>query len=229
MSKATEIIAKAKEEGRTFITEPEAYAILEEYGVKVAPWALCDSAQEAIEASDRIGYPVVMKVVSPQIVHKTEFGAVKVNITSSEEVKKAYSNLMKSALSHEGVEIMGILVSKMLKGLEIIVGSTRDPQFGPLLMFGLGGIFVEVFKDVSYRIAPLEEIDVEEMLSELKGSKLIHGFRGMEGVNIEDLKRVLISISTLLTDLQDILEMDLNPIFGNSTEVRVADARIILG
>jgi len=229
MSKATEIITKAKNEGRTFVTEPEAYAILEEYGVKVAPWALCDSAKTAVEEADRIGYPVVMKVVSPQIVHKTEFGAVKVNISSPQKVEEAYFQLMDSALDHEGVEVTGILVSKMLKGLEIIVGSTRDPQFGPLLMFGLGGVFVEVFKDVSYRIAPLEEIDVDEMLSELKGNKLIHGFRGMEGVNIEDLKRVLISISTLLTDLQDIAEMDLNPIFGNSTGVRVADARIILG
>jgi succinyl-CoA synthetase beta subunit len=229
MSKAKEIIAKAKKEGRSFVTEPEAYTILEEYGVGVAPWALCDSAQEAIEAADRIGYPVVMKVVSPQIVHKTEFGAVMIDLSSAKEVNEAYSKLMESALSHEGVEVTGILVSKMLKGLEIIVGSTMDPQFGPLLMFGLGGIFVEVFKDVSYRIVPLEEIDIEEMLSELKGSKLIRGFRGMEGVNIEDLKRVLISISTLLTDLQDIMEMDLNPIFGNSTEVRVADARIILG
>ncbi|HUV24643.1 MAG TPA: acetate--CoA ligase family protein [Methanomassiliicoccales archaeon] len=229
MSKATEIITKAKNEGRTFVTEPEAYAILEEYGVKVAPWALCDSAKTAVEEADRIGYPVVMKVVSPQIVHKTEFGAVKVNISSPQKVEEAYFQLMGSALDHEGVEVTGILVSKMLKGLEIIVGSTRDPQFGPLLMFGLGGVFVEVFKDVSYRIAPLEEIDVDEMLSELKGNKLIHGFRGMEGVNIEDLKRVLISISTLLTDLQDIAEMDLNPIFGNSTGVRVADARIILG
>jgi succinyl-CoA synthetase beta subunit len=229
MSKATEIITKAKNEGRTFVTEPEAYAILEEYGVKVAPWALCDSAKTAVEEADRIGYPVVMKVVSPQIVHKTEFGAVKVNISSPQKVEEAYFQLMDSALDHEGVEVTGILVSKMLKGLEIIVGSTRDSQFGPLLMFGLGGVFVEVFRDVSYRIAPLEEIDVDEMLSELKGNKLIHGFRGMEGVNIEDLKRVLISISTLLTDLQDIAEMDLNPIFGNSTGVRVADARIILG
>jgi succinyl-CoA synthetase beta subunit len=229
MSKATEIIAKVKGEGRTFVTEPEAYEILEDYGVQVAPWALCNSAQEAVEAADRIGYPVVMKVVSPQIVHKTEFGAVKINLSSSKEVKEAYSELIEISSGHEGIEVRGILVSKMLEGLEIIVGSTTDPQFGPLLMLGLGGIFVEVFKDVSYRIAPLEEIDVEEMLYELKGSKLIRGFRGMEGVNIEDLKRVLISISTLLTDLKDILEMDLNPIFGNSTGVRVADARIILG
>lgn len=229
MSKAREIIGKVRDEGRSFVTEPEAYAILEEYDIPVAPWELCHSEESAFEAAERIGYPVVMKVVSPQIIHKTEFGAVRVSISSPNEVKEAYSEMVASAESREGVEVTGILVTKMLEGLELIVGATEDPQFGPMLMFGLGGIFVEAFKDVSYRIAPLEEIDVMEMLSELKGSKLIYGFRGKEGVNIEALRQVLISISTLLVDLREIKEMDLNPIFADSKEIRVADARMILG
>lgn len=229
MSSSKRIIEAALSQGRDFLTEPQAYRILEEYGVPVAPWELSTSPNSAVAAAKRIGMPVVMKVISPQILHKTEFGAVKVGLSSSKEVEGAYRELMELALAHENVEVDGILVSKMLKGLEMIVGSTTDPQFGPLLMFGLGGIYVEVFKDVSYRIAPLGEIDVNEMLAELKGSKLIKGFRGMEGVDVEGLKRVLISISTLLTDLPEIKEMDLNPIFGNSQEVRVADARMILG
>lgn len=228
MASAREIIGKVREEGRSFVTEPEAYAILEEYDIPVAPWELCRSEASALEAAKRIGYPVVMKVVSPQIIHKTEFGAVRIGISSPNEVKEAYSEMIASAESRDGMEVTGILVAKMLGGLELIVGATEDPQFGPMLMFGLGGVFVEVFEDVSYRIAPLDEIDVMEMLSELKGSKLICGFRGKEGVNIEALKTVLVSISTLLADLWEIKEMDLNPIFGDSEGIRVADARMIL-
>jgi succinyl-CoA synthetase beta subunit len=229
MSRAKEILEKVIEEDRKIVLEPEAYSILEEYDVPVAKWEMCENRGAAVAAAGRMGYPVVMKVVSPQIVHKTEYEAVEVGISNPEEVQSTFDRLMGKALSHEGVEVKGILITKMLDGLEMIVGATRDSQFGPLLMFGLGGIFVEVFKDVSYRIAPLDEIDVEEMLSEIKGRGLIEGFRGREGVDIESLTHVLMSISRLLADMDLISEMDLNPMFGDSSGVKVADARILLG
>lgn len=229
MSRASEILDMVREEGRNFVTEPEVYGILESYGIPVVPWSLAVSEEEAVSAADEIGYPVVMKIVSPQIVHKTEYGAVKVGVNSAGEVRENFSSLTASVLDRlPNAKIHGILITKMVSGRELIIGSTRDPQFGPLLMFGLGGIFVEVFRDISYRIAPIEPLDAEEMIGELRGRKLLEGFRGASGINKESLISTLVKISDMLADLEQIKEMDLNPVFGNEEGVLVADGRILL-
>jgi len=215
-------------EGRKFVTEPEAKLVLKAYGIESTKESLCHSADEAVKAAESIGYPVVMKLVSPQVVHKTEFNAVKLNISNEAEVKAVYSDLLERAKKSQ-FQVKGILVAETLTGTEFIIGSLRDKQFGPLVMLGLGGIFVEVYKDVSYRLAPVEPIDVKDMIAELKGKKMLEGFRGKEKVDVDALINAVVSVSQLLADFPNIAEMDLNPIFGNSRGVKVADARIMLG
>jgi len=214
-------------EGRKFITEPEAKRVLKAYGIESTKESLCQSAEEAVAAAKEIGYPVVMKLVSPQVVHKTEFNAVKLNIQNENEVKVVFKDMIDRA-KNSNFHVNGILVAETAIGTEFIIGSLRDKQFGPLVMLGLGGIFVEIYKDVSYRLAPVEPIEVRDMIMELKGRKMLEGFRGKEKVDTEALINAVVSVSQLLADFPNIAEMDLNPIFGNSHGVKVADARIML-
>ena len=228
-SEAKKIIDEAKAEGRKFVTEPEVKKILRLYGVPVTRDVLCRTAEEAAVAAGKIGYPIVLKLVSPQIVHKTELEAVRLNVSGEEALRSVFQEMTSSARGRiKDLRIDGMLVSETAKGQEMIVGSMKDPQFGQMIMFGLGGINVEVFKDVSYRLAPIEEIDAREMISELQGRKLLEGFRGHEGVNMDELVTTLMAVSRLLADFPDIDEMDLNPLFGDKNGVKVADARIML-
>ncbi len=215
-------------EGRKFVTEPEAKRVLKAYGIESTNESLCQSEDEAVTAAKEIGYPVVMKLVSPQVVHKTEFNAVRLNIRNEDEVKAVYTEMIEMAKSSR-FQVAGILVAETATGTEFIIGSIRDKQFGPLVMLGLGGIFVEIYKDVSYRLAPVEPIEVKDMISELKGRRMLDGFRGKEKVDTEALINAVVSVSQLLADFPNIAEMDLNPIFGNARGVKVADARIMLG
>jgi acyl-CoA synthetase (NDP forming) len=214
-------------EGRKFVTEPEAKQVLKAYGIESTNESLCHSAEEAAKAATSLGFPVVMKLVSPQVVHKTEFNAVKLNVNSAVEVKAVYNDMMERA-KVSAFKVNGILVAETATGTEFIIGSLRDKQFGPLVMLGMGGIFVEIYKDVSYRLAPVEPIEVRDMISELKGRRMLEGFRGKEKVDIDALIKAVVSVSQLLADFPNIAEMDLNPIFGNSHGVKVADARIML-
>ncbi len=225
---AKQILDRVAGEGRKFVTEPEAKAVLKAYGVEVTRDLVCHSSDEAVRAAESIGYPVVLKLVSPQVVHKTEFNAVKLNLRNAAEVRAVYSDLMERA-KNSRFQVNGILVAETATGTEFIIGSLRDKQFGPLVMLGLGGIFVEIYKDVSYRLAPVEPIDVRDMIAELKGKKMLEGFRGKEKVDVEALTKAVVSVSQLLSDFSNIAEMDLNPIFGNSRGIKVADARIMLG
>ena len=222
-----QILDRIAAEGRKFVTEPEAKEVLKAYGVEVTNESLCHSAAEAAKKAGVIGFPVVMKIVSPQIVHKTEFNAVKLDIRNATEVRSVYRDMMERA-KNSRIQVHGILVSETASGTEFIIGSMRDPQFGPLVMLGLGGIFVEVYKDVSYRLAPVESIDVKDMIAELKGKSMLEGFRGKEKVDVKALTKAVVSISQLQSDFEDIAEMDLNPVFGNSRGIKVADARILL-
>ncbi len=226
-SRAAEILEKVRSEGRKFVMEPEAKQILSAYGVPVTNEAICTSPDEAVMVAERIGYPVAMKVVSPQVVHKTEFKAVCLNVPNDKDVAEIYRSFEQEAM-RANFDLAGVLVSEMAVGQEMIIGSTKDPQFGHLIMLGIGGIAVEVYKDVSYRLAPVTELDVKEMLSEIKGAKLLYGFRGRERANIHALIQALISVSEMLSEVDDIAEMDLNPIFVSSEGVKVADARIML-
>lgn len=224
---AKNILDRVASEGRKFVTEPEAKSVLKAYGVESTRESLCKNLNEAVKAAEAIGFPVVMKLVSPQVVHKTEFNAVKLNIRNASEVRAVFKDMMERA-KNSRLQIFGILVAETASGTEFIIGSMRDKQFGPLVMLGLGGIFVEIYKDVSYRLAPVEPIDVKDMIAELRGKRMLEGFRGKEKVDVVALTKAVVNVSQLLSDFPNIAEMDLNPIFGNSKGVKVADARIML-
>lgn len=212
------------------LLEHEARQLLKEYGIPVLDFEFCSSLPETVRAARRLGFPVVLKVVSREIVHKSDAGGVKLNLKSEVEVEKAFAEIVASARKYNPSAIIeGVIVSPYLEGAtELIIGSTHDPQFGPVVMIGLGGIFVEVFKDVSFGIAPVNEREATEMLNSLKAYKIFEGVRGREGLNIREIVQLLVSVSEFVCQ-QPIKELDLNPIFCFSDRVLVGDARILLG
>ncbi len=226
-----EILESARREGRKFLLEHESKELISLYGIPVTKVKLSKSEEEAVQAAEEIGYPVVLKIVSPQVIHKSDVGGVIVNLKNEEEVRKAYREILENVRSKvPEAEIVGILVQEFAPpGLELIIGLTRDPQFGPTVMFGLGGIFVEVFEDVSFRVAPLTEEDAEGMLREIKGYKLLLGYRGSEPVDLESLKRAIVRVGDIGVENSEIAEMDLNPVIAYPDGIKVVDARIILG
>jgi acyl-CoA synthetase (NDP forming) len=225
MSSFEDIVKRALGEGRTFLMEHESKQILAEFGLETTGAYFATSADEAIRIANQIGYPVVLKVLSKEVVHKSEVGGVKLNLADEDAVRRAYRE-MESAFRNRGM--IGVSVQKMAKpGLEVFVGVATDPTFGHLIMFGLGGIFVEVLRDVSMRILPISEEDAESMIKEVKGYQLLKGYRGVSG-DVEALKRVLLRISELVQNYPLIKEMDLNPIFLYPKGYAIADARIIL-
>ena len=227
--KVKEIFSRIKSEGRSYVLEHEAKEALSLYGINTTREAICKTVNEAVKAGEKIGFPVVLKVVSPDVVHKTDSGGVKVGIKNKEELEKAFKEIIENQKKfNPKADIRGISVQEMAKGEEIIIGAVKDPQFGPMVMFGIGGIFVEIFKDVSYRLIPIEKIDAEEMISEIKGYPLLCGARGKDAVNLESIKATLQNVSKFLIDFDEIKEMDLNPIFVNKEKATVADARIFI-
>jgi Acyl-CoA synthetase (NDP forming) len=176
---AIKIIDKIKGDGRVTLTEYESKNILAAYDFPVTKEKLARDEEEAVNFAEEIGYPVVLKIVSPDITHKTDVGGVKVNVKSPDEVKTAYNELMGIKDEIKDADIHGVLIQEMApKGNEVILGMTQDPQFGPVLMFGLGGVFVEVLKDVSFRIPPLTRFDAEDMIKEIKAYPILEGVRG---------------------------------------------------
>jgi acetate---CoA ligase (ADP-forming) subunit beta len=225
--KALEVIERVRAESRRYVLEPEAKKILSAYDVPVTNETVCTSPEEALIVAERIGYPVAMKVVSPQVVHKTEFKAVCLNVLNEKDVSEIYRSFEQESM-RANFDLTGVLISEMAHGQEMIIGSTKDPQFGHLIMLGMGGISVEVYKDVSYRLVPVNELDVNDMLLEIKGAKLLYGFRGRERANIHALTNAIIKVSNMLKEIAEIAEMDLNPIFVSHEGVKVADARLLL-
>ena len=225
-----EILNKAKEEMRTVLTEIEAKQILREAGINCTDTRLADTKEAAVALSEQMGYPVVLKISSVDITHKSDAGGVKLNLADREGVEKAYDDVMASCRAkYPDAVIEGVAVQGMAKtGTEVIIGMTKDPSFGPVLMFGLGGIFVEVLKDVAFRIVPLDEGDAEEMIVEVKGSKLLQGYRGQDQADIPFLAQMLLNLSALVDKTEDILEIDMNPVFAYAQGAVVVDARIIL-
>ncbi|MHA2297163.1 MAG: acetate--CoA ligase alpha subunit [Candidatus Hodarchaeales archaeon] len=216
--KITAIFDKVISEGRVNLTEFEAKKIVGAYDISVTKETIATTEDEAVRYSTDIGYPVVMKIVSPDILHKTDVGGVILNIKNENEASHAYSSILISSRRHvPDADIKGILVSEMInpdkKRQELIIGMSKDPQFGPNLMVGFGGIFVEVMKDVSFRIAPISRIDAETMLEEIKSYKLLMGYRGAPPNDVEDLIDVMMKISQLVNDWPQITEMDINPLF----------------
>ena len=189
-------------------------------------------AEEAVLHADTIGYPVVMKVVSPDILHKTDIGGVELNLTNSEMVRIAFEEIMRKARRGRPLaKIYGITVDKMVpKGREMIIGMNRDPQFGPMIMFGLGGIYVNFLKDVAFKLAPLNERDAQEIIENTRSFSLLKGVRGEPPSDIESLKDVILRVSNLVWDFPEISEMDINPIFvyGKGMGCNALDVKISL-
>ncbi len=212
------------------ITEEASKSILKAYGVKVPPYALVKSSKDAVKAAKKIGYPLVMKIVSPQILHKTDVGGVKVGISSDKEVKQAFNDMYGRLSKKKGVEVKGVLLEKMVpKGIEMIVGLQVDPQFGPVIMAGLGGVMTEVFKDVAWRMLPITIDDARSMIDELKSSKLFKGFRGSKPIDMNMLAKALVQIGKIGTENAEYINsIDFNPIVVYPKSYYVVDAKIIL-
>ncbi|MCJ7773326.1 MAG: acetate--CoA ligase family protein [Desulfobacterales bacterium] len=230
--KADKIIKACLKAGKTYLNELDGLDILKCYGFSVLPTYLAKDEIEATDIAKKINYPVVLKIVSPQIIHKSDANGVVAGINSKEEIKHAYKQIISNAKRFDPkAQIDGILVQKMSEpGQETILGMNRYPIFGPLLMFGFGGIFVEVFQDVSFRLAPIRRNSARKMIQSIKGYKLLQGFRGKPKRDVEHLEKLLISLSDMVTNHPEIIEMDINPLFVHEEGkgATVADCRIIL-
>jgi acetyl-CoA synthetase (ADP-forming) len=230
MEKVSQILEKAKKNGRKYLLEPEAKAVCMAYGIPVTKFKVAKTSDEAVKFAEEIGYPVVLKIVSPDVLHKFDVGGVVLNLKSQRDVRKAYGQILDNVKKKvPNARIVGILVQEMApSSTEVIVGATKDPQFGPAVMFGLGGIFVEVLKDVAFRIAPLSEEEAKEMITEVKGYPLLRGFRGQPPADIDALIKILVNTSKLVMEHLEIKELDLNPIMVYEKGAKTVDARIIL-
>jgi acyl-CoA synthetase (NDP forming) len=229
-NKVSEIIESALSSGRTSLLEFEAELVAKEYGIIVPPSGLAKSEREAVSISRKIGLPLVMKIVSQDILHKSDVGGVKTNIDSTKGVSETYREIIKNAKKMRSAKITGVLVQKMAPvGHEFVVGGTRDSQFGPVVMFGLGGIYVELFKDVAFRIAPISEDDAISMMKETKSYALLSGFRGSKPLDLKAAARTIISVGRLLLDQPAIDSIDINPLFIYPKGIMAVDVRIILG
>ncbi len=232
-AKVESIFASEMEAGRTQLVEAKALEVFRAYDFPIVPSVLASSADEAVAAASQMGYPVVMKISGPTILHKTDVGGVKLNLSSEDEVRDAYNGMIDSVREKLGkdVEIWGVLVQKMLSpGKEIILGMTRDPRFGALLMFGLGGIYTEALRDVSFRLAPIRENVASEMVKDIRSYRLLEGVRGERPSDLGAIAECLMRLSQLVTSHPQIKELDINPliVYPRGEGAMVADARIIL-
>ncbi|MEM3699887.1 MAG: acetate--CoA ligase family protein [Candidatus Bathyarchaeia archaeon] len=230
MTKTSKIFSETRKEGRKFLLEPEAKAVCMEYGIPVTKFEVAKSEAEAVKFAEAIGFPVVLKIVSPDIIHKSDVGGVIVGLKSAKEVRDAYKKILENVKKHRAdAKIVGVLVQEMAPAsTEVIVGAIKDPQFGPALMFGLGGIFVEVLKDVTFRIAPITEDEAHEMIREVRAYPLLKGYRNLPPADIDAIIKILLNTSRLVIDHEEIKEVDLNPIMVYERGAKTVDARIIL-
>lgn len=230
LRETSKIISNAYSESRKFLLENEAKAICVEYGIRVTKFELAKNCNESILVSKKIGFPVVLKIVSPDIIHKSDSGGVILNLKNSDEVKTAFKKIIHNAKKYNSkAKILGVLVQEMAKSsTEVIVGAIKDPQFGQTLMFGLGGIFVEILKDVTFRIAPISKEEAHEMISEVRAYPLLKGYRNIPPVDTDSLAELIVKISNLIIENPQIKELDLNPVILYEKGLMVVDARIIL-
>ena len=214
---------------RDWLAEPEAVLLLNEVGIAYPEHGVAQSAEEAAEIAGRIGYPVVLKVISPDAVHKSDMGGVALGIEDRAGLVDAYERIVGSVRSHATeARITGMMVCKEAPpGLEVIVGGLQDVMFGPALMFGLGGIFAEVLQDVTFRVVPIEPVDAQEMIREIQGYPLLTGARGQQGVDLAALADLLLAVSRLMVEQPQIEELDLNPVRVYNEGLMALDARIL--
>ncbi len=230
MALESKVLDLARIEGRSVLTEIESKELLKQAEIPVVETRLAKSKTEAIRISKELGFPVVLKIASPDIVHKSDSGGVRLGVANATQVGKAYSEIMSSIKEkYPNAAIQGLAIQRMAPpGLEVIVGMSKDVQFGPVLMFGLGGILVEVLKDVSFRIVPITRRDAAEMIREIKGYPLLEGYRGQEPADISALEELMVKVSQFVEQNPEIKELDLNPIFAYRDRAIAVDARIIL-
>ena len=225
------LFKKVQDQERHNLLETESRDLLAEYGVSLPEAVLADNSEAAVEAGKNIGYPLAMKVVSPDIIHKSDAGGIRLGLNNQEDIKRAFKEIVGNAEKVVKKEkILGTIISPMAtKGQECIMGMIRDAQFGPVIMFGLGGIFVEVLKDVSFRVAPLAREDIDEMVKEIKGYKILTGIRGERPKDIGAVKDILYKLSEIAIDNPEIKEIDLNPVIVHEKGASIVDSRVILG
>jgi acetate---CoA ligase (ADP-forming) len=212
---AAEFVSQCLAEGKTVLGEQDGHRLLQYYGFDAPEMKVATSEAEAVEIAKEIGYPVVMKIVSPQILHKMDVGGVKVNISTPEAVKESFAMIMASARkARPEAQLQGVLVQKMVPpGQEVILGVSRHPGFGHLIMFGLGGIYVELFKNVTFKLAPIGRNNARRMIQRIKGFEILNGFRGKPKADIEKLEKLIVGLSHMVTNHPQIKELDINPLF----------------
>jgi acetate---CoA ligase (ADP-forming) subunit beta len=230
VTKTTKIIQQAQKENRKALLEPEAKAICLDYNIPVTKFEVAKNADEAAKYAQTIGFPIVLKIVSPDIIHKSDAGGVIVNLKTADEVKAAYNKILENVKKYKpDAVIVGVLVQEMApQSTEVIIGSVKDPQFGQTIMFGLGGIFVEVLKDVTFRVAPITEQDALEMVTGLKAYPLLKGYRNTPPADVPAIVSLLLSVCKLVVEHPEIKELDLNPVMAYPKGAKTVDARIIL-
>jgi acyl-CoA synthetase (NDP forming) len=216
-----EILSASKTAG--WVLEPQAKRLFSLAGIDVPRYVWVRRIEDAIPFAEEIGYPVVAKIVSPEVVHKSEQNGVAIGIKDGKELRETFKRFSQLG------GFNGVLVEEMLSGIELIIGAKVDLQFGPVILFGIGGIWVEIYRDVILRMAPLQPKDVDSMVKCLKGHRILEGYRGADPVNLQELKRLLVTFSNLVMDLEKYMEsIDLNPVICSSNRCVVADARIML-
>ena len=227
---SADLIAQARAEGRTLLSEVEAKQLLADAGVNVTETRLATSIDEAASHATELGYPVALKVVSDTITHKTDVGGVELGVADEDALRDACQRIHERVTAAApNADVQGVSVQPMAEaGAEVILGITQDQQFGPVLMFGLGGVFVEVLKDVAFRIVPLEPRDASEMVREIQGFPVLEGFRGTPAANLDAIESMLLQLSEFAEANPEIAELDLNPVFARPDGAVAVDARILL-
>jgi len=225
-----QIVESALQQGRTLLTEIESKQVLHDLGIATTQGQLATSEDEAVYLATAVGFPVVLKIASPDITHKSDVGGVQLNLHNAAEVRQAYRAILQSTAAHApGARIAGVAVQPMAKpGVEVIIGMSQDATFGPVLMFGLGGVLVEVLQDVAFRIVPLSQRDAAEMIRDIKGFPLLQGHRGAPAADLGALERMLLTLSEFVAHTPAIKEIDLNPVYAYPQGALAVDARIIL-
>ncbi|MDB6103094.1 MAG: CoA-binding protein, partial [Gammaproteobacteria bacterium] len=224
------ILDQAKAAGRESLTAPEARGICEAYGINIPREGVAKTGEEAVKLATSIGFPVVMKIVSPQILHKTEAGGVLVGVKSADQVAQGFSTIVENARKYDAkAEILGVQIQQMLSGgHEVIIGAVTDPAFGKLVAFGMGGILVEVLKDITFRLAPATTEDALSMLDGIQAAEILRGVRGAQPVDRAALGKMIERVSALVADFPEISELDLNPVFASEKGATAADVRVVL-
>ena len=213
-----------------FLTEIESKELLKKAGIPVIEAKLATTKKQAISMGKELGFPVVLKVISADVIHKSDSGGVRLGLGNSTQVGRAYSDIMSSVRQrHPQATIQGISVPPMAPpGIEVIIGMSTDPQFGPVIMFGLGGVLVEILKDVSFRIVPVTRRDAAEMVREIKGYPILAGFRGQKPASVPALEELIVKVSQFIESNPQIRELDLNPVFAYENKAVAVDARVVL-